>query len=549
MPRRIAFALTLILLSATSLRAEVLPTLPLRELTTRADVVVLASPLDPARPGRFRVRDLLKGASPRPGAELEVAGLDVYLRPKELPDWDKVDAVLLFLRKTAGGQFEPVESGLRLQTRDRTVWWPVQPQNPGGYHMLPERGVRWDAAYARVRFDAAEASRFQAARELADVGRRDRALFEWVERHRNEFVEGVDLAWMQLTPSVRNLGDEETDARDLDAFGWGELQLTPFLLVLQGRLPADCLRAVHLFAELNQGSILPGAAAALASREGRGLLLSTARDGRQLAGNRARALRLLGDPQATEKAPPDDRERTELVDGLLTLLADGDPACRALAARAVVRTAGRGGAASEPAETALARAYKAEAPGPVRNALAETLYGFVDSKRWTALTGRPGGSLALMRDVGIRDEHLFFWVSLATEPAATVKETPVLVVEWLDAKGTVKETKKVSLTHLIPSGPDGWHGSPRHVELTHIDMKPGTIRMTVTGVAGPEKRPWTSEPRTLRVEMSGPASNRPQRSVLGGLLRTITGESDRPVPEMSPQDRARRKVILDGEPL
>jgi len=53
---RPAFALIFVLLIGAVSRAEVLPTLSLRELTIRADVVVLAVPINGPRPGLFRVR-------------------------------------------------------------------------------------------------------------------------------------------------------------------------------------------------------------------------------------------------------------------------------------------------------------------------------------------------------------------------------------------------------------------------------------------------------------------------------------------------------------
>ena len=31
------------------------------------------------------------------------------------------------------------------------------------------------------------------------------------------------------------------------------------------------------------------------------------------------------------------------------------------------------------------------------------------------------------------------------------------------------------------------------------DFKPGLWRMTIKGIAGPDKAPWTSEPRLLRL--------------------------------------------------
>jgi hypothetical protein len=542
---RPATALALVLLAGVPARAGTPPLLTLRELTVRADAVVLAEPADRTSAGRVRVRELLKGAAPRPGAVVAVGGLDACVRRGEQPDWDRVDATLLFLRAGPAGRFDLVASGVRLHTRDGEVWWPAQPRGADGFRMVPQEGVSWGAAVLRVRSDAAEATRLLAACGLADAALRDRSLLEWVERHRNEFSDGRESAAGRLSFGTRNPGGYVKGAVDLDTRGWGELQLLPFTRVLEGRVPADCWRAVSLYAELHGGAAPPGAAAAFASREARALLLAVARDGRQLAGQRARALRLLGEPAVSAAVPADGGEREALLGGLLPLLGDREPARRGLAARAVAQACGRERPPPERVVEALARAYKAEPPGPARNALAETLYDLAGPGRWPVPAGRPRGGLALIRDLGLRDNKLFFWVTLRAEPAASVREPPTLMLERLGDDGSVAETKKQPLR--LPS-PD-WHGGPLYAEAVHTDLKPGTWRLRVTGVTGPEKAAWESEPRTLRVEVPGPARPRSNQSVLGTILRSVTGAP--PVYDMptSPDDKAKRTVALDGEPF
>jgi hypothetical protein len=549
MPTRSAFALLFMFLFGNSVRGEILPTFPLRELTVWAQVVVLVEPIDVARPGRFRVAEALKGQAPRIGGEIEVAGLDAYFVPKEQPDWRRIDGALLFLRTTTEGRYELIESGVRLHTREGTIWWPVQPHNPGGYRMVPENGISWEALLLRARSDAAEANRVRMATEQAEVTRRDSILLEWVERHRTDFTDGRDRIWSRLTPTIRNLGSESAEVTDLDANGWGELQLVPFNRVLQGRVPGDCWRAVNLYADMNQGELPPGATAAFASRSGRQQLLAVARDGRQLDGRRARALRILAEPAIIAAEPPDVSERTGLLDGLLPLLNDRDATRRGWAARAVLRGAVDDSAATDRAISSLRQAYRSEQPGPTRNALAEAFYELAGPQRWSRLTGRPDTSLALIRDLEVREDKLLFWLTLRTQPLAVVKESPTLIVEQILAGGEAGKVRKIPLALPASARDEGWRGKPLLMELNHADLMPGTWRLRVIGVAGTDRQPWESEPRTLRVVVSDPARarQRPDGSLLGNLLRSVTRAAPAPAPVVMSEDRTKRTIVLDGE--
>jgi hypothetical protein len=544
---RAALALILALVTGPLARAEILPTLPLRELTIRADAIVLAEPLDSRRPGRFRVNQLLKGAAPAPGAELDLDGLERYIRPQEQIEWAGVDAALLFLRLADDGRLEVVETGVRLHTRDRKVWWPVQPVNPGGYRMVPETGVDWDVVLVSVRSDAGEVVRLRRACEVPDATRRDPWLLDWVERHRNQFTDGRDSGGAWFAPALGTFNPEDADTADLQTPGWGELQLLPFARVLQGRVPADCWRAVNLYADVFAGATPPGAAAAFTGPEGRAWLLAAARDRHELDGRRARALRLLADP-AIAAEPPDLTERSALVEKLLPLLRDAHAKCRGLAARAIRQAAGRDPDLVERALPSVRSAYKAEEPGPARNDLAEVLYDLAGPERWAKLAGRPNAILSLLVDATIRDDKLYFWVTVKSEPPVTVTAPPTLYLQRLDAKGAIAETKKVRVTLVATPKGTVWNGSPLHVEVSQTELRPGTWRYKVSGVAGTDKRPWESEPRTLRVAISGPARARPQRSVWGGLLQAVTGMPDlTDEVVIAPENKSKRTVELDGE--
>jgi hypothetical protein len=430
------------------------------------------------------------------------------------------------------------------------VWWPVQSHNPGPYHLLPERGVAWGVALLHVRVDAAEAARLRSANGLADPVRRDRALLDWVQGHRNEFADGRESSWIWFSPAVHKPGADDADRVDIDAPGWGEFQLLPFTRILQARVPADCFRAVILYAELNRGTYPPAAAAAFASREGRDFLVREALDTQKLDAWRGRAVVLLGEAVADRTSPPDEAERGDLLDRLLPLVTDANPLLRGLSARAVVCAAGTDPAAVERIARALRPAYKAEAPGPARNALADSLYDAVGPQRWKSFTGRPNPTLALVRELGVRDANLFFWLTLKAEPAAKVTQAPAAVLELLDAKGNVALTRRIPLPLPASVKKAGWTGGPLYMELRHTDLKPGTWRLRVQGVTGPERRPWETELRTLRVVVPSSQGKRTERSVWGGLLRTITGTPEPiDVNPPTPDNHTKRFIELDGDPL
>ena len=94
---------------------------------------------------------------------------------------------------------------------------------------------------------------------------------------------------------------------------------------------------------------------------------------------------------------------------------------------------------------------------------------------------------------------------------------------------------------------DGWNGSPLYFERSHTDLKPGTWRLRVTGVAGPDKVPWESEFRTIQVIVPGAKQSRPGTTVLGNLLRSVVGAPDLNEAVTTADERTKRKVILDGE--
>jgi hypothetical protein len=494
-----------VLLSAASAPARSLPTLTPRQLVVLADAVVRAVPRGPGAPRRFHVREVLHGTGLRPGDTLTLDDLG----PHDLRGWQpgspegpppsppRVVEALLFLAADAGtpdrGHYRPVSSGLRFLTEGGAVLVPRQVQNPGHSWMTAEPGVDWNALLSQVRADCVAVGRLRAARSLARPGPRSRALLAWVGQHRTEFG---------------------------TAGGWGTLEGDVFRWVLQSGGPEEGWAAAGLYAELNDGAVLPLAAPAFAGRAGRDLLLRTALAGDRLEGDRVRALELLADVQTLWPAEDESRpgrvlgqpEQAALIDCLTPLLGAGDPALRGAAARALRgASVPRGGfeeRASRRALPALAAAYRAEPPGVVRDALAEAVCAVGGPGPWQQLSGNPRGLLALLRDFGHQGGRAFFWLEMDLE-GLSVFERPTLVLERLDGD-RVAQTMEQGLPAVNLPRPweQGWDGGVRLlVEFPTGRLTPGTWRARVRGTAGraPDRVRWAAEPRTFVVE--DPAKN------------------------------------------
>jgi hypothetical protein len=506
------------MLLATAARAQPMQTWPMRGLVAGADTVVLAAPADPPAPTHFRALRVLLGADLKDGDTFDIDDLSSYEltvpaapgAPERKPA--KVSQVLLFFGPKRAGAAAPrpplLPSGVRVEAGDGRVYFPEQRQNAGRYLLTPYRaGVVWDDLVRAAADQAREVTHLRFLKTMDDPRRRNAALLDWVGRHRREFGGGPSLE-----------GGEEPTA------GWGGLEWEVFDWVFRSRIPADCWAAMELYAELNEGQIPGWHTPAFCNRAGRDLLLGVAADPAALTGRRVRALEALsrimtlwpgdfgGEPPVE---PLDAAGQTALIDREVPLLKDASAAVRAAAAAALLELSAPHGDDLKPfhsqrALPALTEAYNKEAPGDVRDALAEAVCGVGGAKAWRDLTGNGHGVVTALKDPGCRQgADVFCWLTVRRADDA-IHEAPTLLLERLDDKGKVAEKKEVqpALSMSVPQ-PDGWTtGQAPYFTFAMTDFTPGVWRLTAKGTAGRDKAPWASEPRLLRLAPP-PATGQP----------------------------------------
>jgi hypothetical protein len=526
--RRIAAILALLslLILPAPIEAKPLPTLSVRELVLHAETILLAEPVERLDvPTRFKVLEVLRSDGLKPGDTFTIdPGLHNLrdtgptLLPLEKRKPPTVEQALLFLGPNRGtrGQphFEPVASGLRFWTRDHSLLVPVQIANPGGFFMEERRDVDWGELVRQARADAGTIADLFARKKLRPIGRRNRALLEWVESHQHEFGAPMNAEHPEKT-----------------AQGWGHLETDIFQWVLASCEPGDCWLAVKLYAELNRGTVPPLHEPAFGTRDGRALLLRIATADDALEGDRLRALSLLSHPFTLWAGPLprfprlrflDAKEQTDLIDRLTPLLASKSAPLRAATARTlrcvcnpeVVADEHR---KSQRALPALVKAFRLEYPGEPRDQIASAI-GVLGAKHWQELTGNPPGMVVLLRDLERRDKQVHFWLNL--RPCGqVVYEQPTLVLERINQSQAAMETKQMPLpvANLPRPWGEGWDGSSvLLVEFSVQDFKDGTWRVSVRGTAGKDKdkSKWTSEPKTFVIDPPPKANN--GQPVLGG---------------------------------
>ena len=510
--RRVAAipALLPFLILPAHVEAKPLPTLSVRELTLHAETVLLAEPIEnPSAPTRFKVLEVLRGNGLKPGDmvvidpgphNLQDAGPTLLPLDKRKPP--TVEQALLFLGPNRGTRaqprFEPVASGLRFWTRDRSLLVPVQIVDPGPYFMEERRDVDWAELVRQARADASTVADLLARKKLRPVGRRNRALLEWIEGHRHEFGAPTKAEHPEKT-----------------AQGWDHLETDVFQWVLDTCEPADCWSAVKLHAELNGGAIPALREPVFGTRDGRALLLRVAAGDDALEGDRLRALALLSHPFTLWAGPLqrlprvqflDAKEQTDLIDRLTPLLASKSAPLRAAAAR-TLRCASHPEVIadehpkSQRALPALVKAFRLEYPGEPRDEIAEAIC-VLDAKRWRELSGNPPGMVVLLRDLERRDKQVHFWLNL--RPCGQViYEQPTLVLERINQSQAAMETKQMPLpvANLPRPWSEGWDGrSILLVEFSVQDFKDGSWRVSVRGTAGKDKSKWASEPKTFVID-------------------------------------------------
>ena len=421
---------------------------PLRAWCVDAATIVVAVPLDPRTPVRFRVTQTLRGQV-KPGSVLAPGGLaGVAMQTYDEPDFEtdgkprprRCTQALLFL------DAQHSILALRLCTEDGRVMALRQ-----GVLQLVE--TRWPVLLQRVVSDVATVDRLQGDCRLADPDKRAAAILGWIERHREDFRAGF-------------AGSDEAPS------GWGPLRTRLFDAIYDTGDPSAAWTAVRYHARLFDGKLLKPRGAVFESAQGKALLRRVAQDAAALSGDRVRAITLLG------------------VDACLRdLLNDKVEEVRIAAAQML-------GQSSDSRDiAALEKAYQSASPGAFRSEVAWSLARVAPSQ-WRKRSKNPQAVCVVLREVEKTRDGLEFWLHACLTEDKIV-EAPVFVLEELGLLDVVRSTKSAPVQFLLLPHPwhEGWNGEPPlPVRLELGGLQPDSrYRLRVEGVIGPKKEKWQSE--------------------------------------------------------
>jgi hypothetical protein len=490
-----ALVLTLMLGAPADIASDELAVLPFRELVIRSAHVVLAVPLDPVNPDKFRVVEVLRGRELKRGSlvapdltRYEARTFDPPVPPITEPQPRRIALALLFLGpQSAKGKGVPlVPGGLRFCTEDARVLAPVihrEALRPARY-TLEVQDTSWPQLLFQTGRDAAEVERLFAGKQLSRPEQRRNALLDWVRRHRRDF------------------GSKEN--------GWGELEEKVFDWIQEDCGPEEAWQALHLQAEVHGGVLPTLRRPVFGSPAGREFLTARILDDKALLGDRTRALTLLRDPLTLQKPQPlTELEQSRLLDQLIPLLDREksrilDVHFRAALACTVAHLSrpGSGLPVLTRAVEPLMAVYRSETPGLSRDELADAICGLATAEQWKNLTGNPPGVLVTLRDLEKNPDKVHFWLCLRPG-SPTVFDQPTLQLTRLGSFGLPAETRKEPLAAVNLPRPwkEGWTGAEYLlVEIPIRGLTPGTWRLSVTGTAGKERSAWTSEPKRFVIE-------------------------------------------------
>lgn len=481
------------------LRAENLPTWSIRELTIKADFIVVGEPLDAPTDGiptQYRVTDVLHGPENLVGTTLRIPESRLYRRRDALEQSEDttlpppIRKALLFLKtlpddspsRPPRAGYDLVHAGIRASHADGEILVPQQLRNPGPYILQPAKGVTWDDMLARVREDLPRIAEIRALKDVPDRARRNEAILRWMDEHRSELIR---------------------DPRH-EGIGWGVLQQQMFEWVLESEEPEACWKVFELATDI--GGWPHDSLGVFCNPEGRSLLLARAFDPTRSVRLRQLALRTLASGAtlwgADRTGLPNRRsltreEQERILDKVVPLLAHEDPHWRRIAVLCVHRLSrpeqtNEANRISHRATPALTERYRTERDPQVRRELVETLRAMEDDPFWERLTGNPEGIAVLLSPRGAPDETIELVAHLLLTKAK-ISEVPALRLERLTAEGAVAETRTLPLTFASSTkGRSGWESRIVALKTPRGDLPAGRWRATLEGRVG--ERRWSSDP-------------------------------------------------------
>jgi len=482
------------------------PVLDTRELAVRASAVVEAVPLDEIgqdgspRDGasnqvRFAVKNVLMGDGIQPESILEVP-----IGYRLVESWTEDDAtmprvtrVVLFLKSAN----EIVISGVRYLDSGGRV---LKPRG-GGHrspYMMPEGNLKWEQLIERITADIEQVESLFALKAIEDAHIRDEKLFDWIVEHRDEF-------W----------------AMGAGRRGWGSIEREVFLWITAGRIAEDSWKAVRLRADIKPGWGWDWRADgnAFGSPEGRRLLLEISLDEKQTLRDRCLALCNLASmrnlwrmPGLADSMSVTEEEQAEIIDRLIPLLSEKEPELRRYAVRAIhYASVPHDGALEDRVTTQalddLARAYRREPPGSVRNELARAIAWIGDESYWKTLTGNPARMIAVLTTPDVDDGYVTMTMSMVAPSDGRLYQHPAVVLE-----NPAKPNESIILPqHVLQPPRDGWESGWGYSDGDIVIRIPvawigeGRWHIHVGGMAGKEGEEgvWRSEAQLLELPVDG----------------------------------------------
>ncbi len=481
-------------------QAEDLPTLSIRYMSIEADVILVGVPVDSkgdALPTKYKVMAVLKGPDSLVGKAIEIRddGTCSRANPRGLFGGEAVEPppeivkAMLFLHAPRGDQdgqgYTLVLSGIRALTDKGDLLVPQQQMNPGPQYLLPMKNETWDATVEQVKEDLPTIEQVLRIEAINDSLERNRAIFAWIDDHKNEFRGGY-------------FGSERK--------GWASLEPRLFGRIMESCIPEDCWKAKLVSAGL--GSVVQTVPPSFCSKGGRALLVAKVMDTTLADNRRLMALEELGSGSTYWYAHRHLYPRTEIatkseqaatIDLALPLLTNPDPSWRRAAARCVFAVSHPYDAnfkdmTTKRAVPDLVKLYRTEKNAAVRDVVVDGIRRLESDSFWHELTGNPDGIVAFLRFVGIRGDQLEFDVRL-DHTRAKIVDPPAF--RFRDLRDDVRSTPVRSVTATVEYPKDlfkkGWEAGQGSVTMRVpvVEVEPGAWCVTLEGRLG--ESVWRSE--------------------------------------------------------
>lgn len=508
------------------LPAEELPTLSFLSLAMTSDEIWEAEPLyfdsTLTQPERTRVYDtrwlrvrvtrVLRGRLFDAGDTVWVNTGMSYNWPHDAPPYnrrysqtpDTLSRLLLFSRGYTAEQFQDMYgipspqnrplwvalslSGIRLCDRQGNVYYPFQHENPGGYHFYRDTSARWPAQIDRAACDIRRVDTLFALRAIENPREQNDSLLAWIRQHEAEL----------------------RDRYHPDSWEW--YRDLPFNWILSNNIHAQAWDAVLLHRRLFPDEILGRAEwselgelpVPFRDVEGLKFLLGKIGDPNLEPALRDAAMRFFSVACQDNDLP--ETERTFLFREIQTFYPEiaEDHRLFCIYAASGLAFDYDGHKRVPDALPFFIEARQREAPGYLRNTIAEIIARQSTAEAWQAVSGNEGRVLVTLSN--FYHDSVKQTIRFGFHQAAGMDglyEHPVLELFQTDSVGREINRREMLLPVFYPKV--DWanatlrsHGAAE-VNVPAGDLPHGEWHFRARGTAGEQRQyRWVSEPAVFR---------------------------------------------------